>query len=51
MIKRKENFVRKLKKRFGEGIEGVVEDEDEEDFDDDDDDDDNEQGQGPLQIT
>ena len=34
MIKRKDKLVRKLKKRFGEGIEGVVEDVDEDDDDD-----------------
>ena len=45
VIKRKDKLVRKIKKKFGEGIEGVVKEEEEDDSEED------EQGQGPLQIT
>ena len=45
MIKRKYKLVRKMKKKFGEGIEGEVEEEEEDESEED------EHGNGPLQIT
>ena len=46
VIKRKDKLVRKLKKKFGEGIERAIKEEEEEDESEED-----EQGQSPLEIT
>ena len=45
VMKRKEKLVRKIKKKFGEGIEGVVEEEEEDESEEE------EQGQGPMELT
>ena len=42
-IKRKDKLVRKLKKKFGEGVEAAAEEEE--------DDDDEDEGQGPLELS
>ena len=44
-MKRKEKLVRKIKKKFGQGIEGAVEEEEEDESEEE------EQGQGPMELT
>lgn len=46
IINKKEKLVRKIKNKFGEGVEVAEEEEDEED-----DEDEEEQGQGPIELT
>ena len=48
IIKRKDKLVRKIKKRFSEGIEGAIGAEEEEE---DDSEEEEEQGQGPIELT
>lgn len=48
VIKKKDKLVRKLKKKFGEGVEAA---EEEEEDDDNDDEDDEHEGQGPMGLT
>ena len=45
VMKQKEKMVRKIKKKFGEGIEGAVEEEEEDESEEE------EQGQGPMELT